>query len=382
MSWLGQSLVVVLSTGGLSFTYYVIAFILALLVLAGAIAVWWVRTDAGDQPVDSKRLLNAFTEPVAVLDPSDDVLLANVPFRTIFDSDIKGDAAETVFNGHPELATAVADKEEVTTELHHDGETRTYQLRLYPMGAQPRPPRNWVVVLHDVTEHENRQRELEAENEQLEQFASLISHDLRNPLDVAIGRTNAVRELADDPDLDFHLARTQDAHKRMQQIITDVLTLARGNQDVGQLDAVPLETAAMDAWSHVDTNGATVSVDTQLVIEANEQRLVRVLENLFRNAVDHGPENVSIVVGSLDDEAGFFVADNGPGIDPTDRDAIFEAGYTADDEGTGLGLAIVSGIAQAHGWTVSVTESVDGGAHFEFTGVETAPDGRTAKTAE
>ncbi len=382
MSWLGQPLVVPLAAGGLSFTYYVTAFILALLVLGAGIGVWWVRTDAGDQPVDSERLLNAFEDPVAVLDPGDDVLLANVPFRMLFGSEIEGDAADAVFADHPDLATAVADKEEITTELSNDGATRSYQLRLYPMGAQPRPPRNWVVVLHDVTEHETRQRELEAENEQLEQFASLISHDLRNPLDVAIGRTNAIREMAEDPDLDAHLARTQDAHKRMQQIITDVLTLARGDQDVGELDAVPLETAAMDAWSHVDTNGATVSVDTQLVIAANEQRLVRVLENLFRNAVEHGPEDVSIVVGSLDGEAGFFVADDGPGIDPTDRDAIFEAGYTGGDEGTGLGLAIVSGIAQAHGWTVSVTESADGGARFEFTGVETAPDGRTAKTAE
>ena len=382
MIWLGWLSAVALAAGGLSFTSYVIAFILVLLVFSASIGIWWIRTDVGSQSVDSERLLNAFDEPVAVLDPDDDVLLANVPLRTMFGSDIEGDAAADVFETHPDLATAVADKEEITTELRTDGETRSYQLRLYPMGAQPRPPRNWVVVLHDVTEHETRAAELEAENKQLEQFASLISHDLRNPLDVAIGRTNAIREITDDPDLDAHLARTQDAHERMQQIITDVLTLARDGREIGDIEAVPLETAAMDAWSHVDTDGATMSVDTQLVIEANEQRLVRVLENLFRNAVQHGGDDIAIVIGELDDGVGFFVADDGAGIDPGEREAIFEAGHTASGDGTGLGLAIVSGIAEGHGWTVSVTDSADGGARFEFGGVETAPDGRTARTAE
>lgn len=382
MSWLGWLSTVPLAAGELSFTYYVIAFILVLLVLGGSIGVWWVRTDAGSQPVDSERLLNAFDEPVAVLDPSDDLLLANVPFRTIFGSEVEGDAAADVFEAHPDLATAVDEKDEITTELRTDDQTRSYQLRLYPIGAQPRPPRKWVVVLHDVTEHEVREAELEAENEQLEQFASLISHDLRNPLDVAIGRTNAIRELNDDEELDAHLARTQDAHERMQQIITDVLTLARDGREIADVEAVPLETAAMDAWSHVDTNGATMSVDTQLVIEANEQRLVRVLENLFRNAVQHGGDDVAIVIGELADGAGFFVADDGTGIDPSEHETIFEAGHTASGDGTGLGLAIVSGIADGHGWDVSATESADGGARFEFVGVETAPDGRTATTAE
>jgi signal transduction histidine kinase len=382
MNWLGWLSALPLTSGGLSFTYYVIAFILALLVLAAGIGAWWIRTDAGSQTVDSERLLNAFDEPVAVLDPEDDVLLANVPFRTIFDSDVEGKAAADVFEAHDDLATAVADKAEITTELQTDGESRTYQLHLYPMGAQPRPPRNWVVVLHDVTEHEVREAELEAENEQLEQFASLISHDLRNPLDVAIGRTNAIREMTDDSDLDAHLARTQDAHERMQHIITDVLTLARDGHEIDELEAVPLETAAMDAWSHVDTDDATMDVDTQLVIEANEQRLVRVLENLFRNAVQHGGDDAAIVIGELADGSGFFVADDGPGIDPSEREAIFEAGHTARGDGTGLGLAIVAGIAEGHGWSVSVTESADGGARFEFAGVETAPDGRTATTVE
>ncbi|MFT4946510.1 MAG: signal transduction histidine kinase [Natronomonas sp.] len=382
MSWLGRVSVLQLGPGELSLAYYISAFVLVLLLIGSGLGLWLIRTESGDQPVDSERLINAFDEPVAVLDPEDTVLLANIPFRTMFGGEIDGKSAGDVLEDHPAVAEAVAEKTETDVELASEGQKRTYRVLLYPMGRQPRPPRKWIVLLHDITDHHNRQVELEAENEQLEEFASLISHDLRNPLDVAIGRTNAVREEVDDPDLDGHLARTQESHERMRQIITDVLTLAKDNDGIEQREAVPLETAAMDAWSHVETNQATLSVNTQLVIQADQQRLVRVFENLFRNAIEHGGPDVAIEIGSIDDGRGFFVADDGPGIDPEEREAIFDAGYCSDEDGTGLGLAIVAGIAESHKWTVSVTESADGGARFEFTSVETASDELTAQRTE
>ncbi|WP_336327951.1 sensor histidine kinase [Halovenus sp. HT40] len=380
MSRLGWASALQLAPGEFSLAYYLAAFVLVLLIIGAALGLWLIRTESGEQPVDSERLINAFDEPVAVLDPEDTVLLANVPFRTMFDSEIEGDSAADVLDDYPAIQEAVAEKTERDVEMEREGQRQTYRVLLYPIGRQPRPPRKWIVLLHDVTDHHDRQAELEAENKQLEEFASLISHDLRNPLDVAIGRTNAVKEQIDDPDLEAHLARTQDSHERMRQIITDVLTLARDSHGVGALESVPLETAVMDAWSHVETSEASLSVDTQVVIQADQQRLVRVFENLFRNAVEHGGDDVSIEIGSI--EGGFFVADDGPGIDPDDCSVIFEPGYCSSEDGTGLGLAIVAGIAEGHGWTVSVTESTDGGAQFEFTSVETAPEDLTAQAAE
>jgi signal transduction histidine kinase len=77
-------------------------------------------------------------------------------------------------------------------------------------------------------------------------------------------------------------------------------------------------------------------------------------------------------VGRLDN--GFFVEDDGPGIPEEMREKVFEAGYSSEEEGTGLGLSIVGTIAEAHGWTVSVTEGREGGARFELTGVDIAGD--------
>lgn len=66
---------------------------------------------------------------------------------------------------------------------------------------------------------------------------------------------------------------------------------------------------------------------------------------------------------------GFYVADDGPGVPADERDQVFEFGHSGGD-GTGSGLAIVRSIAEAHDWTVSLTDSESGGARFEFTGVE------------
>ncbi|MFB6130585.1 MAG: sensor histidine kinase [Salinigranum sp.] len=90
------------------------------------------------------------------------------------------------------------------------------------------------------------------------------------------------------------------------------------------------------------------------------------MENLFRNAVEHGPPGVTVRVGALDDEPGFYVADDGPGISRDERERVFERGYTTADSGTGYGLSIVSEIANAHEWSLSVSESDADGARFEI----------------
>ena len=91
-------------------------------------------------------------------------------------------------------------------------------------------------------------------------------------------------------------------------------------------------------------------------------------ENLFRNAVGHGGEDVTVRVGPL--EHGFYVEDTGEGIPPEERDSVFDHGYTTGYSGSGVGLTIVSRIAQAHNWDITLTDSSEGGARFEFRSTE------------
>jgi signal transduction histidine kinase len=79
---------------------------------------------------------------------------------------------------------------------------------------------------------------------------------------------------------------------------------------------------------------------------------------------------VAVTVGVLADDVGFYVEDDGPGIPPAERDDVFESGYTTAGDGTGYGLAIVETVADGHGWSVALAESADGGARFEFRGVD------------
>lgn len=116
------------------------------------------------------------------------------------------------------------------------------------------------------------------------------------------------------------------------------------------------------------TEDASLSVETDQVIDADRHRIEQLFGNLYRNAVEHGGPTVTVTVGGLDN--GFFVADNGPGIPEEERERVFEPGYSTKSRGTGFGLDIVNQIAEAHDWNVVVEESSEGGARFEITGVD------------
>ena len=215
----------------------------------------------------------------------------------------------------------------------------------------------------------------------IDRVASVLSHDLRNPLDVAEARLRAGRERGEDE----HFEHVAAAHDRMERIIEDVLTLSRGEEVVDPDDAVDLEAIAQSAWGTVETEGATLTVaDALPTTVADRDRTERLFENLFRNAVEHGstsppsharedavehgPDDVTITVGDRPD--GFYVENDGPGIPADERERVFESGVTSSESDTGFGLAIVEEIAAAHGWDVVATEGSDGGARFEITGVD------------
>jgi len=254
-------------------------------------------------------------------------------------------------------------------ELERNDVRRYYRLTVNSFGAgQSQLGR--LLILSDITHREQYRRELERQNERLDQFASMISHDLRNPLNVARGNVELAQQECDSD----HLENVSDAHSRMEDMIEDVLALARQGQPIDETETIHLAPVANQCWEVVDTADAELVSDIDLTFIADRDRLQQLLENLFRNAIEHGGADVTIRVGETDGEDGFYVADGGPGIAPKDRDQVLESGYSTADEGTGFGLAIVKEVADAHGWALTITESTDGGARFEITGVEVADE--------
>ncbi len=221
-----------------------------------------------------------------------------------------------------------------------------------------------MLATHVVTALERLSAEatIRRERDRLEEFAGILSHDLRNPLNVARGRL----EFIDSIDDSEHLGAIERALDRMERLIKDMLTLARQGEAVGETETISLNTLTKQAWQNVDTDTATLNVKTDLRLNADRSRLLQMFENLYRNAIDHGGEAVTIRVGSLENGDGFFIEDTGPGISTSDREDVFESGYTTNQDGTGFGLAIVSRIVEAHGWSIEVTNGTDGGARFEI----------------
>ncbi|MEY7847707.1 ATP-binding protein [Natrarchaeobius sp. A-rgal3] len=222
-------------------------------------------------------------------------------------------------------------------------------------------------VTRDITRQKEAQRELERQNDRLEQFAEFVSHDLRNPLSIATASVELERETRDSG----RLADAAAALERMADLIEEVLALAKHGRTV--VDAAPetVESVLERAERALDSDGVTVDVgDGDLEIVADETRLQRLFENLLSNAVDHAGAGTTITVGATAQRDGFYLADDGPGIPREHRSGVFEPGWTDSDSGTGFGLAIVREIAEAHGWSVDLSESAAGGVRFEFTGVE------------
>jgi len=222
-----------------------------------------------------------------------------------------------------------------------------------------------VGVTRNITERKQYEAQLERQNERLERFAGVISHDLRNPLEAAMGRLEFARTDGDEEHFDI----VEQSLHRIDALIDDVLTLAREGEVVDDPTPTELSTVARDAWTVVDTGQATLDVETDATVLADPSRLQQLLENVFRNSIRHAGPDVVVTVGALTEREGFFVADDGPGIDPDDRSDVFDPGYSTGDEGTGLGLSIVRTIAEAHGWDVSITDAdsdAGTGARFEF----------------
>lgn len=243
-----------------------------------------------------------------------------------------------------------------------DGETHYADVATAPLTDLQEEDAQTLFVLRDVTARLHREDELERERDRLKQFAAMLAHEIRNPLNIAEGYLQQITPTDEETEA-FEQVVT--SHTRMAQMVKELLAHARGGV-TNEIQSVNLATIARVAWEQTATKDATldISID-ELMLDADPENLQTILENLFRNALEHGTDTTVVRVGALDN-GGFFIEDDGPGIPREDRERVFERGFTTDSAGTGLGLALVYQVAVAHNWSVQVTESDAGGARFEF----------------
>lgn len=206
---------------------------------------------------------------------------------------------------------------------------------------------------------------LRKQNNRLEQFASIVSHDLRNPLNVVKLNLDNIKKKTDTKEL----TKIENSIDRMNTLIDDLLMLAREGQKIENIEFVDLKEIIENCWKSVSTKNAELIINTEKTIKADKSRLKQLLENLFRNSIEHNKESISVQIGDI--ENGIYIEDNGKGIPKNKQEKVFEGGYTTTEEGTGFGLSIVKEIVEGHNWDIKIKETEKGGTRFEITGIET-----------
>jgi signal transduction histidine kinase len=204
----------------------------------------------------------------------------------------------------------------------------------------------------------------------LEEIADILSHDLKNHLNVASGNLELARESPDEVLLETASRRLD----RIDYLVDEVVFLAKTGRYIDRQVPVELRELATAAWESVRTEAAELRVESSVEFVASSRGVEHLLENLIANAVTHAGPQVTVTVGATPD--GFYVEDDGPGIPVEEREKVFDRGYSGADDSTGLGLHIAREIVDAHGWTIEATESSAGGARFEVSGVELVGGGR------
>ena len=329
--------------------------------------------------IGRKQAIRSMSDPIVIIDTDDNIVDSNPAARSLvgIESDSLGReqkqmSIKTFFTPFDSLIEHVRQSDtsaELTLETA--GGTAYFHLRRSSIENNRGATVGALIVLQNVTQLKQREQTLRRQNERLERFAGVVSHDLRNPLTIASGYTQLLAETTDMN----HITTIEDAHNRMGTIIDRLLTLTKAGETIAEseLARVDLRTHAQLAWEVTDTPDATLSIEISgpYMIDANPDILQHIFENLFRNVTDHNDGPVTVTVGTLvsnlsAEPIGFYIADDGDGLPSDSQEELFEYGYSTNQSGTGLGLSIVQDFVTAHGWAVTATTSSSGGAQFEI----------------
>lgn len=205
-----------------------------------------------------------------------------------------------------------------------------------------------------------------------------VAHDLRTPLQAVIGFAEFLLDEDLEPDQRELATRIVQAGQIMSDLTEDLLSTIIGRRETPPPECVDLAALVTEVTSRyallAERDDASVTLDVsvprELLIEGDAPKLRRAVENLITNAVKFSPPNgtVRVDLERRDDRVEFRVSDDGPGIDPSEHQAVFEPFHRAEGAGAvpgvGLGLPIVKQIVEQHGGTVTVVSSLGAGATF------------------
>jgi len=403
----------------------IIAALLFAFLIVGA-AAWTIFRELGtrlqiERALASERnllsaLINALPDYVYVKDRERRFIMNNAAHLKLLgveaQSDVLGKRSEDYFPMEQVQPYLDGDREILKggkasyNVLHSwkssDGESVYFSTTKVPLRDPEGEIRGLVGITSDVTKFKRAEEALriyaahiERQNRDLQDFATVASHDLQEPLRKIIAFSDRLLtkcQEALDEDGRYYLERSMDAAQRMQTLIQDLLKLSRVGNREHSFTTVNLNTVLTDVISNlenqIERTKATLHIGKLPELDANPSLLRLLFQNLLSNAMKfqkpdvppvitvegfveayHGPEMMGARQG--DPVCRITVADNGIGFDQKFAEKIFtvfQRLHTRDKyEGTGIGLAVVRRIVDRHGGLVEACSTDNGGATFHVT---------------
>lgn len=280
---------------------------------------------------------------------------------------------EEHYNTHIITPLALAE-ENASGNLHLLKQTQTFG------GIDNRTKTIITIISHIISQE---LRAISAEDkllqklEILQKFRYIISHDLISPLSTAKGRTEIAKHEMDNP----HVERAYNAIERMEKMIDSTERLLSAGERINIDEKIQMEETCKAAWEIIDVSEAELVVENDFGLYADKEQLKTILENLFKNSIEHGGRDVTIRVykqtpiktstrSDPNSTFSFVIEDDGEGIPEDIKGEIFEKKKTTkqNEKVSGFGLSIVKSSVEAHDWEIDVGYSSKG-AKFVFSNV-------------
>lgn len=261
---------------------------------------------------------------------------------------------------HEEDRTTIT---EATQSVFETGEPKTVEFRTVPrldvtwIKTQIQPVFNeddavlWVVGLsRDITDQKEREQTLKEQAEHFDQLLHSIASDLETCSQTLQDRQEPANETDETTQIDD--ARTvADFLNELQERLTTIVQIPSGGDEGIHLDIADL---ASDAWANPNfTNSSKLEIRGSPQIVGDPDATQQLLEHLLMNSIDHTDGDTTVHIGAVTN--GFYIEDNGPGVDPEVREKIFKPGATTKPDCAGLGMTIVRQIADHHGWELKIS---------------------------
>ena len=270
--------------------------------------------------------------------------------------------------------------------IYPEKEVRHLMGNATPLFDEDGNPRGSVSAFIDVTKRKKAEikmasllKELERSNSELEQFAYVTSHDLKEPLRMIGSFTKLLEQRFKgqlDEDADNYINYIVDGTNRMQRLLDDLLAYSRISNEVKYepLDITEVVDESINNLKiAIDENKVQITVDPMPKLMANRSQMIQLFQNLIANAIKFQSKRKPVIHVSCEKNADkyyFSVKDNGIGIDNKNQKRIFQMFqrlHTADEyDGTGIGLSITKKIVEQHKGAVWVKSNLEEGSTFYF----------------